>query len=213
MLAKVASELRTLSESMPTQTDLKKKNVKLLEERLKAQKIPGDDLANKFIHFFLQCKNFAAGHSVGSQVARFDSASAYDVFVSAYIDIDRYKKHHLKEPDQQRSDGVKRAAYFVKWLTRLRPFYVVRPNFKPENPDPSLWLNELFAIEYGFHQISHDATNKQSKRVTWVLNDEQDNFEFLYDLHYRQLSEDALLAFFQMHAYMANGKAVGRDLE
>lgn len=202
---------------MTTQLARKRLKLKMLEARLRKAKIPGDDLADKLLHFYLQCQNFADFHSTPrgntpSIYVQLDPAAAYDVFVSAYIDIARYKSHHLHNPKQQRSDGVKRAAYFTKWLTRLRPFSAVRTPFVPEDPDPALWFNELFAVEQGFHQISNDASIKNKKKITWILNDEQDTFEFLYDLHYRQLHDDALLAFFQMHAYMADGKAVGRSL-
>jgi hypothetical protein len=56
----------------------------------------------------------------------FDEIILLNVVVATYDDIDRYKSYHLRNSGNSKSDVVKRAAYFTKWTTKLRPIMFKR---------------------------------------------------------------------------------------
>jgi len=137
-----------------------------------------------------------------------DQAVLYDVMVSANHDIERYKSWHQDNPKQQKSDAIKRAAYFTKWLTRLRPIWVSRPTgYFPERRDRSVFLNERFALEWALANLSFELDRKCPTPTPDKL------FQLLYDLHYRELSDDALLHIFQLYYDLARGTQIFLDLD
>jgi len=118
-----------------------------------------------------------------------DPLAMLSVAKSALDDIWRYKVYHLNSADKL-SDGIKRAAYFTKWLVRHRPIYYVRTDgadveFDPK--DTTLTINELFAIHISLVTI---ATELDVFRIALDPNFLAD---FIYNLYFRQLTEDALL--------------------
>ena len=102
---------------------------------------------------FMFVTRFSAKHSVDLS---FDPIVVINIAQSAMDDIWRYKVYHLRDPDKK-SDAVKRAAYFTKWIVRFRPIHVIRPlkssgflaSFKKDNK--TLMLNEGFAISLFLH--------------------------------------------------------------
>lgn len=128
---------------------------------------------------------------VGIKKIDCDFAVLYDVVKSTYDDIWRYKDYHFVNPDDQRLNGIKRAAYITKWLIRMRPIFVDREPSNFSSDDGTILLNETFAIYLAFEYIA------QELGVTGLkLNTPKTN-ELIYDLHYRDLSDDALLAYYQ----------------
>lgn len=122
-----------------------------------------------------------------------DDATIYDVLMSTYYDIERFKVYHQKDPFNQKSDSVKRAAYYTKWLARLRPIQVRRPRgYKPVEADEWAFANERFAIEWAFANLSFEFGSRLP------LPTEDFMFDLLYYLHFRSLADDALLQLFQI---------------
>lgn len=127
----------------------------------------------------------------------------YDTVISTYIDIARHKQFHFEDPKSTKSDAVKRAAYFSKWITRFRPIQVVSRETlsdPPQENEALLLLNELLAIEWSVCCIAADAKlpDLKLKRKTRV--------NLLYDLHFRELNVDGLLAVYQMISDLAKAK-------
>ncbi len=123
----------------------------------------------------------------------FDEMIALNVVVATYDDIDRYKSYHLRNAGKQRSDVVKRTAYYTKWTTKFRPIMFTRTGLAldpPAEPDMGLMVNETLAVSMAADFISADLGRDVSlSRKT--------RSELLYDLHYRGVGSDALLAWFQ----------------
>jgi hypothetical protein len=130
-----------------------------------------------------------------------------DVAKSAMDDIWRYKIYHLRHPNKK-SNSVKRAAYFSKWVVRLRPIYVVRPleesDFEKsfDKGDYTLLANEAFAL---FFALTTLATEAGVPKISLTPNFMG---RLLYDLHYRLFTDDALLEFFQL----IHDRAKGEDI-
>ncbi|HXU99607.1 MAG TPA: hypothetical protein VG166_03825 [Caulobacteraceae bacterium] len=123
----------------------------------------------------------------------FDEVIALNVVVATYDDIDRYKSYHLRNSGKLKSDVVKRTAYFTKWTTKLRPVMFVRSDVisaPSVDPDMGLMVNEILAVSWATELISSDL----GRDVSLTL---KSRTELLYDLHYRGVGSDALLAWFQ----------------
>ena len=124
-----------------------------------------------------------------------DRRILYKTTVSAYYDIARYKQFHFSGDHAKRSDGVKRAAYFTKWITRFRPILCVSEDdiSDPEIDNPWLMmLNEHLALEWGCLCVANDSGVRGFNLKEKFRND------LLYELHYREMNTDGLLAIFQM---------------
>lgn len=127
----------------------------------------------------------------------------FDVIVSTYIDIARHKEFHFDDPRAKKSDAVKRAAYFTKWIVRFRPIQILsKESVSDPNPDNEapLLLNELLAMEWSICCIAQDASlsNLMLKRKART--------NLLYDLHFRDLNVDGLLALYQMISDVTKAK-------
>lgn len=169
-----------------------------------------EDLEDRFIALDLTCRDFAAdlevglpsGHQVGV-----DRAVLYDVLVSAYYDIMRYKSWHQTDPSVEKSDSIKRAAFFTKWLVRLKPIWVSRPEYKPTRKDCTVLVNERFALEWAFANLSFELGKKCPSPT------ERKFYELLYDIHFRDISSDALISIFQLYYDIVAGLRVYNDLD
>lgn len=113
----------------------------------------------------------------------------YDVCVSTYHDIWRYKFFHQDDPLNDWSNAVKRAAYFTKWIMKLRPIFV---DGSTALADSKVHLaNEFFAIHWSL-ALLRDETQKQ------ILLTKEKFGEFTYLLHFRDLSTDGLIQNYQL---------------
>ena len=123
-------------------------------------------------------------------------------------DIWRYKVFHLEEGDdpekawqeESLSDCVKRAAYFTKWIVKHRPIYHHRASSDIDPDDRTLVINELFAINVGL------TTLATALNVQMIQLDPEYFSELMYDLHYRQLSDDALLHIYSVIRNSVEGR-------
>lgn len=135
----------------------------------------------------------------------FDLLVMKNVAVSAMDDIWRYKVYHLASPDK-RSDAVKRAAYFTKWLIKLRPIYYMRPyrlaEFKRsfDKEDSTLYLNELFAVFVSLQTIATDVRVEKLALSSDFLS------RTYYDFHFRSMTDDLLLSLYQTIKDLGSGK-------
>lgn len=129
----------------------------------------------------------------------FDPLIMTNVGVSAMDDIWRWKVYHLRDIEHpKRSDAIKRTAYFTKWLVKLRPIYFVRPldahtfisSF--DKNDSTLLINEAFAFHVARGSLATEAG------VAKILTTPELTANILYDLHYRKLSEDALMQIYEL---------------
>lgn len=128
-----------------------------------------------------------------------DPRLLYIAVVSAFDDIERYKAYHLEKPYRDRSDAVKRSAFLTKWISKIAPFQTrvaqgeaaLLDFSQPGNLDPKPALaNILFSIAVSMTHISRDCQKR-----TWLTIDAE--FQLSYDLLYRRVNEDALLATYQ----------------
>jgi hypothetical protein len=137
------------------------------------------------------CEQLRADHKQYEFEVNLDVAM--NVAVATYDDIDRYKDFHLRNATPgARADAIKRAAYFAKWTVKLRPiFYYEKGRPKDDPEDMALMANEILAAAYAIELIGSEL-KKHLKYSDKTLA------ELLYDLHYRNMTDDALLAIFHM---------------
>jgi hypothetical protein len=137
----------------------------------------------------------------------YDSLVMLNVAQSAMDDIWRYKSYHQRD-QRKLSDSIKRSAYFTKWITRFRPIYIFRPSSEPNRSpsivknDVTLTINESFAIFVSLNTIASEI-----KAESIHLHPEF-FANFLYDLHYRNLSEDALIGIYEIIRNAARRRSV-----
>ncbi len=139
---------------------------------------------------------------------------------SAMDDIWRWKVYHLENADDpKRSNAIKRAAFFTKWIVRHRPIYFPRP-LDPklfaksfDKNDRTLLLNEGFALQLSLRFIATDAARianggqrVDGSTVPPIILSSSLHEGLLYDLHYRALNADALMAIYEMIMELAAKK-------
>lgn len=128
-----------------------------------------------------------------------DPIVALNVTVAAYDDIDRYKAYHLRNHGMERSDVVKRATYFIKWITKFRPIMFSRPGPVSGKRDMALMANEALSVAWALELIGNE--------MGWEIKlSKKSLFDLLYDLHYREMGDGAILAIVQMITDLANSK-------
>jgi hypothetical protein len=137
---------------------------------------------------------------------RFDPAILYIVLVSTYDDIARYKNYHFENPVLQKSDAIKRAAFYTKWLTHFRPFYVSRPRSTGgediDQKDSTVIVNEEFSIGWALANLSVDLDIQK-------LNVSLEEWErMLYDLKFRMLSAECLMHIYEHYVALGCGKPI-----
>jgi len=126
----------------------------------------------------------------------------YEISVSAYIDIARYKHFHFKDPKNEKSDAVKRAAYFTKWILRLRPLMVIdKERLEDLSPEDDLLalINEDLAVQWSLLSIAQDFSRKDLFLKTQFHSD------FLYYLRMREITTDGLLMAYEFLHMSASG--------
>ncbi|TGY88225.1 hypothetical protein E5163_10360 [Marinicauda algicola] len=168
------------------------------------------DIISRFEFISDQCNEFAKAYN-----KRHDSNLTFDPLImlnvvhSTLDDIWRYKVFHLKNPSKK-SNCVKRSAYFTKWIVRFKPLYFAhRPlssnNFKEtfNAKDSSLLINEAFAIHYSLSTIRAEVVREEP--VGRLMPTAIALASFIYDLRYRLMSEDALMAIYQIYYDQARG--------
>lgn len=158
------------------------------------------EIEDRFFHLFqaalLFQERFQNKYGIELEL---DPRILYVATISAYDDIERYKAYHLEKPYRDRSDAVKRSAFLTKWLSKIGPFQTsVDLEFELQQlakgefsvvSKPAL-ANILFAIMVSMGHISIDC-----KRRTWLTPYAE--YHLSYDLLYRRINEDALLAKYQ----------------
>lgn len=86
----------------------------------------------------------------------------------------------------------------TKWITRLRPIYFQRipsdakSNIRFDEKDNSVTVNEAFAILVSLNTIATEL------KVENIHLDPEFHADLTYDLHYRTLSADALMAIYSL---------------
>jgi hypothetical protein len=164
--------------------------------------------SRRILYLSERCFNFING--IKSQHPtwnlEFDPLVMTNVGISAMDDIWRWKVYHLAD-STKRADAVKRAAFFTKWILKLRPIY-----FQGRTPgdflasfdknDITLLVNEIFALHVARASLANEA------RVPKILPSPVVAAELLYDFHYRTLGEDALMHIYQMLRSTAEGKPI-----
>jgi hypothetical protein len=155
-----------------------------------------EDLEARFADLWELAERFKTSYEAEFSVRlALNIAPLYLIIISTYDDIARYKFYHLSNPYEERSDAIKRAAYLTKWITRFKPFRVVRDQVHAESlaeasRDGADLVNEFFAVSVALVNLNLH-TDKD-----FVLS-AQKEYELVYDLLYRYLSDDALMLFYQ----------------
>jgi hypothetical protein len=128
----------------------------------------------------------------------FDPLVMANIAVSTMDDIWRWKVYHLRD-GTKRSDAIKRAAFFTKWILRLRPIHFENRPLKSidfianfDKDDSTLLINELFALHVALASVATDAGLKKI-----ILTDAL-TADLLYDFHYRSLNDDALMQIYSI---------------
>jgi hypothetical protein len=124
-----------------------------------------------------------------------DRRTLYKIVVSAYYDIVRYKHFHFSADHTKKSDAVKRAAYFTKWIIRFKPIQVVLEDqaADPDTAEPwLLTINEHLALQWACASIAFEHG------LRGVSLTKKFRHDFIYDLQYRDMPVDGLIAIFQM---------------
>lgn len=137
----------------------------------------------------------------------FDPLVLMDVAASAMEDIWCFKVRHLKNA-QKRSDAIKRAAYFTKWIVKYRPIYFLRPtlgkqfseSFDPN--DSTLMINESFALHVALGSLATEARKPHLFPTPELLAD------LLFDLHRRSLSDEGLMMMYQLLRSVARNEKI-----
>lgn len=151
-------------------------------------------LEDRFADHYALAQSYVETFNADFEVeAQISARRLYLTIISAYKDIERYKNFHLDDPFQQRSDGIKRAAYLAKWLCRFKPIMVSDDSSDLSNPnvDKAMLVNELFALHLAVVHISIDVERD------FVISDEKAH-EIAYEMLFRNLNEDSYLLVFQM---------------
>jgi hypothetical protein len=128
------------------------------------------------------------------------------VLVSTYDDIARYKNYHFENPILQKSDAIKRAAFYTRWITHFRPFYVSRSKTSSgrtiDRKDSTVIVNEEFSIGWALANLSVDLKKKK-------LNVSLEEWEsMLYDLKFRTLSAESLMHIYEHYVALGYGKSI-----
>lgn len=133
-----------------------------------------------------------------------NTSALYIAVKSAYDDIERYKIYHQEDPQRHKSNSVKRVAYLTKWIVKTRPIqYTPVSGAKDLIP---LLANAGYALTVSRSHISGEIKKEfffSSEKMT----------EFVYDLTYREITGDALLAIFQNYYDLLLGKSPFEDLD
>lgn len=173
-----------------------------------------DDVLQRFVFLAERCDVYLDAVNSAHPTWRlgFDHLVLLNVAQSALDDIWRYKIYHLRSQNK-RSDAVKRAAFFTKWITRFRPLYFqrilpagdadsVKPDADVDKQDTSLFINEGFAIHVSLVTLATDLdTDKIHLDPEYFAN-------LLYDLHYRNITEDALLHIYDNVRCLSRGESL-----
>jgi hypothetical protein len=171
-------------------------------------------IETRWVALDIACEDFVTGLRNTKNKAYaygYDGALLYDALISTYEDIQRYKDWHQDDPANQKSDSIKRAAYFTKWLIRLHPIWVEhkRP-YRPSRDDTPLLLNEKFTLRWAFANLGFELGQK------FPVPTKRHLFDLLYLLHYRSVTDDALIQIFQLMYDTASGQPLyvkATDLE
>jgi hypothetical protein len=107
---------------------------------------------------------------------------------STYDDIERYKLYHIENPTETKSNSVKRVAYLTKWIVKSRPIQY-SPDHDLKNVTPYI-ANAGFALALARAHIAAEI----KKEFFFTLAKET---EMIYDLSYREMTGDGLLALYQ----------------
>lgn len=171
-----------------------------------------DELESRFVDLFLAAQAYQAKYTAKFGVnLQIDPRLLYISIISAFDDIERYKAYHLEKPYSERSDAVKRSAYITKWLTKIGVFQTrfdledmqFDEILKPENLDAKVALaNISFAIKVSLVYLTHEC------RLNKLALSADAEFQLSYDLLYRRVNEDALLAKYQKFMDFALGNDV-----
>ena len=92
-----------------------------------------------------------------------------------FIDVERIKDFH----GSKRINRHRQAAYTMKWIAKLRP---VQLTVGHSITEASMFINEIFAIQLGFHYFKKPL-NKLDPTILYDL---------LYDLHFRSFDGEVL---------------------
>lgn len=159
------------------------------------------EIEDRFVNLYLAAQKYQAKFSKKFDVAlQIDPRLLYITTISAFDDIERYKAYHLERPYRDRSDAVKRSAFLTKWLCKIGAFQTrfdleeltFEQILDPKNLNAKAALaNITFAIKVSLAHITIDC-----KKTRVALSTEAE-FHLSYDLLYRRVNEDALLATYQ----------------
>lgn len=159
-------------------------------------------------HAEAYCASFNEQCQNDSYHITFDCTAIINIAESAVVDIERFKDYHLarfpgeEQPDTalrtDLADAVKRAAFYVKWISKIKPIRPVNEVKIAENKEDSFKAAQMMEANAGFSIAVGSDCLSDDNRVTddlWFVT--QIEQELIYVLTFREVSADALLLFFQ----------------
>jgi hypothetical protein len=158
------------------------------------------EVKRRYLYLTERCFTFLKGMMARhpSWNLNFDALIMANVAVSAMDDVWRWKVYHLRD-STKRSDAIKRAAFFTKWILKLKPIHFENRPLKSadfiatfDKNDSTILINEAFAITAALASIATEA------RVKKIILSDSLMADLLYDFHYRNLSEDALMQIYSI---------------
>lgn len=160
------------------------------------------ELENRFLNLYKTAEMYRKGLEgrLGIRL-QIDPRLLYLATISAFDDIERYKAYHLEKPYTDRSDAVKRSAFLTKWISRIGPFQTIYQEGDDPRDIRSALANILFSITVSTIHISIDC-NRTFKLSALSAH------ELSYDLLYRRVNEDALLATYQKIVHILKDRAI-----
>ena len=153
------------------------------------------EIRERFCDLFEIAQEFCADFNDGQTLnAEIDETLLYLTVVATYDDISRYKEYHLAEPEKQRSNSIKRAAYGVKWILNFCP--IIFPAVgHASGSQPGAKYETLENAMFAFHFA---MVNVQLECGKFFALNIQKTYELLYDMVYRNIGSDGYLLFFQL---------------
>ena len=161
------------------------------------QLFSSEEIEGRFLDLWELAERFQQSYTEKTKVVlKLDVDRLYLIVISTYDDIARYKFYHLSNPYEERSDAIKRAAYLTKWITSFKPFHAMHDDDHEDvdidnsQKDDSHLVNEEFAISIALVNLNVHCDRD------FFLSVEKE-YELIYDLMYRNLSDDALMLLYK----------------
>lgn len=168
-----------------------------------------DEIRRRFIDMYQIVASFCdAQMAQTGQYLTIDPQLLYLAVVAVYDDIARYKAYHLPEPETQRANSIKRAAYGAKWIVRFNPIVVSPTAGHQELPSHDGLINAKLAVFFALINLEELVeTTLEIEKVSFQVNSDV-CLDMMYDIVYRGLGGESLMLVLEILLRTATGQNV-----